>query len=212
MLDLDVGYACRSHPDTHVCGDGWSLFCQGHLRRILFADGIGHGPHALAIVTLLQDCFQQQNESPGGPQDLTSALLELHQKLERRDHDVQAAVALIDLQLHDAEVCSLIVGNVRAICIQGDACIRFPSCDGMVGGRIPANLRPYRLDLQQGGLILIHSDGLSRQRSLDWLKQQTASPVIRLVSAQRIADTLLNQYAKSSDDASCAVLKVGALC
>ena len=211
-LHLTIGYASRPFHDIPPCGDGWLSLSEGATTRLMFADGIGHGPGAHRIVTLLGEQLtwlcRRSNQLPG----LETCLLELHRGLQRHAAgDVaQAAVALVDIDREHGSLAVAIVGNVQVHYHGNLGHHRFPSQNGMVGGTFPRHLRVAHAPLRPSGLLTLFSDGLESRAADRHLSDLQARGTRHGLCIQQEAERLLSHCGKTGDDASCALLWIEA--
>lgn len=207
-MSISVGY--RNQPLNHapVSGDGWLMLAHAGGQRLLFSDGIGHGPKAQAIVQRLHQQLRwiQQRSEPA--LSLLGCLAELHQSLLGQGPDAQAAVALIDIAANHMEISGVCIGNIRVHLISTAGCSSLPSLNGMVGGRMPSQPQSTTLRAQSEGWLLLHSDGVAGPPALRMLQAALARPVALRPTAQSLAQELVEACAQQSDDASCAVLQL----
>ena len=206
MVQLDLGYAERSFQGIPPCGDGMITAQHEEITRVMLVDGIGHGAHAHAVVQQLQAQFRwicgRSTEWIG----IAECLLELHQLLREGRQDLQAAVALLDVDADTWQVSALCVGNVRAHQVSAAAVVSVPCLNGMVGGQMPQRLPLFRQSWPAETLLTLHSDGVSTRGLLPYLQALLWSGARRQLEAQPIADTVLSRFGKTSDDASCVVM------
>jgi serine/threonine protein phosphatase PrpC len=91
------------------------------------------------------------------------------------------------------------IGNIRIRCV-GASTWAGISRDGVLGERFPTT-DLQRFPLRADDVVLLHSDGIHSHISPQVLSR------LHLGTARQIADNLLQQSGKTTDDASCIVLK-----
>lgn len=74
------------------------------------------------------------------------------------------------------------------------------SVDGVVGRRHPG-VRPVEFVLEPGGLLLMHSDGVTSRFAVD------DYPSLRAEDAAVIPRELIRRFGKNHDDAACIALR-----
>jgi serine/threonine protein phosphatase PrpC len=172
-----------------VSGDHWVVLDAGGAALLGVIDGLGHGEQAAIAAHRAADKLA---ERPGEPLDA----------LMQRCHDALtktrgAAMSLAQISFaHDA-LSWLGVGNVRASLVRA-----VPSGPvsraaallhgGVVGYRLPPQLRAQTLTMRPGDLLVMASDGLTDAFADD---PQLAQ------SAGGIAEDILSRHNKGTDDA-----------
>jgi serine/threonine protein phosphatase PrpC len=91
------------------------------------------------------------------------------------------------------------VGNIRIHCV-GATPWSGITREGVLGERFPTP-HVQRFPLHANDVVLLYTDGIYETSNIRMLKQA------RLGSAQQIAELVLRESGKTSDDASCIVLK-----
>lgn len=160
-------------------------------------DGLGHGPHAAAAAQIAADIVRAHARDP-----VAQLLNRCHAAL------TQTRGAAISLASFDKRLKSLWwlgVGNVEGAHLRLDenarlATAAIPLSGGVVGYQLPP-LRPAHIWLQPRDLIVFATDGI-QSRFIDGLS------VLNLgVNPQHLADQLLAEYDKGSDDSLVLVVR-----
>ena len=213
MNRLEVGYADRCFGDVRPCGDGMIYRGDATSLRLMLADGMGHGQSAHNAVKRLKQTFSWFCERSRSMGSLADCIREMHDGMKDRGTGNQAAVAVIDLNVTSGLCGALSIGNVKAHLIGSHSVLSIPCLNGMVGGRLPASLPIAVEHLKPWSLLVVHSDGISARAVLPFLESLPISHTHMAGEAQLLAQKIVDQFAKSSDDASCAVvvLNQGAL-
>lgn len=183
---MRFGMARRSYRHNPWCGD--DAFTYQDEARILLAvvDGLGHhlrAAHAAeAAVTRLAECAH------------LPAPEMLHAVKEALADTVGAALtlAIIDRARGRLQACG--VGNVELHLVTPRRVFRFVGEPGIVG----EGVTPCRTELfayRPGDLVILFSDGVRSAFGAGGLRD------IRRPDPQRIANRILQEYARPSDDA-----------
>jgi serine/threonine protein phosphatase PrpC len=212
-MDVSLGHAMRAFQETlggrPPCGDGWLCLEKGKWLRLMLADGLGHGSHAHQIVSELKlslawICHRSSLWVP-----LSECMQALHQRLRQQGSQVQACVALLDIDREQAIMRCLNVGNIHVQVHGPDSSLVLAAMPGMVGGRLSARLRVSELAVRPGTLVSLCSDGMESTRSRDWLQHLYQRSIGRRLDLQWEAEAMVRRFAKSSDDASCLLVRLG---
>jgi hypothetical protein len=209
-LALQVGYTERCFHDRPPCGDAMTWLLRDQTMRLMLADGIGHGAHAHRVVTQLVEHFQWICSRSTSLISIADCMRELHTLLRAQQQIDQAAVAMVEVNTESGLIAALSVGNVKMYGIADGSSFRFPCLNGMVGGHLPRRLTVTTCQSKQPSWLLLHSDGLSTRAVNSYLDKLFRSNSRAYRTAQPIADALLHQCAKPSDDAACAVVLIQA--
>ena len=190
------GVAARPLPGQTVSGDRHLVqpFPNGLLTAAL--DGLGHGADAATAA------------------DIGIAVLEAHASepivpLVQRCHEALrttrgAAMSLASFNTRDDTLSWISVGNVEGILLRtSDGTTALPTHEyvlprgGVVGYRLPP-LRTSTLGVRRGDLLIFVTDGIG---------EGFAETLPLTAPPQRIADYILETYAKSTDDALALVVR-----
>ncbi len=178
---------CRSElvsgDDTVVCTvpGGLLLAC---------IDASGHGPRAHAVAQKLALRVQAM-----AGRDLREILQRLH---DTAVGTVGAAVALVLVDTARAELRMVGVGNIR-VQRTGASPWTGISRDGVLGERFSVPQEQV-CSLHPDDVVVMHSDGIRERMDRQVMMRA------HLGSAHMLAHTLVQQYARDTDDASCVVL------
>lgn len=172
---------CGDHPVALDVGDGAALFGV--------IDGLGHGEPAATAALRAVDTVQNGSSEP-----LDVLMRRCHRALVDT-RGVAMTLARVDFE---TDTLSWIgIGNVTA-----DLVAKRPSgvevrssallAAGIVGYRMPQTLSTHQVSITPGDLLVIASDGIGEDRldSIDFAAHATT-----------IAQQLVGQYAKDTDDA-----------
>lgn len=190
-LVLDTAELNRPCYPEVLSGDETVLhpFPDGLL--VVCIDVSGHGKHAHALAQLLAETAR------------TAATPHLEPLLQRMHQccigTLGAAAAVAFVHMARSELLFAGVGNIRIRCV-GATPWSGITRDGVLGERFPTP-HVQRFPLHTNDVVLLYTDGIRETNSIRMLKQA------RLGSAQQIAEHVLQEGGKTSDDASCIVLK-----
>ena len=168
-----------------VHGDPESLFLG-------IIDGAGHGPEAHAIAKRARIFLESNVNST-----LHTLMADLHNELR----GTRGGVAIIGtLDVDNLLLRYVGVGNI-VLKIFGAEPKRALTQQGILGYNIITPVEK-NLQLTRGDVLVMQSDGISSHIDI------SDYPQILRDDAKTIAKTLVRQFAKSDDDATCLVLRV----
>ncbi|WP_460448687.1 ATP-binding SpoIIE family protein phosphatase [Alsobacter sp. SYSU BS001988] len=182
-------------PGEEACGDAYSIasFRDGQ-PAILVADGLGHGAAAAEASTAAVRLFAG---AAGKDSDPVDSLERIHDGL-RATRGAAIAVALVDLGRD--RVLFGGIGNIAgAIASPGDV-RRMVSHNG-TAGLMARRVQAFEYALPAGGHLILHSDGLSTNWSLD------RYPGILAAHPSLIAAVLWRDQNRGRDDATVLVAR-----
>ncbi len=190
---ISVGTAIRALPGQSICGDTYLVRETPNGVLVAAIDGLGHGPEAAeagdaAVQALARDTGE----------DVVQLVKNCHERL----HDTRGAVmslALFD-SVHDT-MTWLGIGNVEACVVRADSRSKdrpyVLSRGGVVGISLPT-LRAETVPVSPGDALIMATDGI---------RSGFSRGVNVLASPQEIADELLKQFARDTDDALVVVVR-----
>lgn len=191
---IDWGFAQSTYPGAPEPGDRYVVEAIDGAVLVAVIDGLGHGPKASLAAQSAVDHIQQHLQSP--PQ----LLMESTHKAIRSTRGAVMSMARIDTRTH--RMTWLGVGNVTGVLLRAEA-----SPDGkrehllvrggVVGYRLPP-LRSFTLDIHQGDTLIFTTDGIRSGFQENLPKRQPP---------QQMADEILEQHSRGSDDALVVVLR-----
>jgi anti-sigma regulatory factor (Ser/Thr protein kinase) len=182
----------RPMPGETMCGDGFAGRNVDGRRQLLLCDGLGHGsPAALASQAVMRAFAGAPNLGP-------KKLLEYVHDRIRGTRGAVVAVADLDPEVPTVRFAG--VGNIAAFTMTDGQRKVMVSLPGIVGHQV-REMREFTYVLPAGGLLVLHSDGLSdRWDAADYPGLTDHSPAV-------IALTLLRDAAKRRDDAAIIVAR-----
>lgn len=193
---LEYGVAALALPGQAESGDLYVIKFFPNGALVAAVDGLGHGREAAAAAEIVVSTLEAHADESLIP-------------LLRRCHDVLrltrgVVMSLASFNTLDGTLTWLGVGNVEGILLRGDPAVS-PQREsllvrgGVVGGQLPG-LSASILSLTPGDTLIFATDGIRRE----FVEQVTASDPPR-----RVADRILAQYAKGTDDALVLVARYG---
>jgi serine phosphatase RsbU (regulator of sigma subunit) len=190
-MKIQYAQSVRPYRGESVSGDVAVLRAQDSGLLFGIVDGSGHGPEAFRVAhRLSQAIAEEESCSPG---DLLRAL----HRHAAGTRGAAVGLAFLDCTSHRLTYAG--IGNVH-IRVLGARSWRGVSRDGIVGERMPGIL-PQAVGVSTGDVIVVASDGVSESsRSTALLRGST-------LAASEIADKVILEAGKATDDASCVVVK-----
>lgn len=185
------------YPGEEMSGDAWISYGAHNVLRLLLADGLGHGVFAHEASSAATDRRSiSRFDSPVGLMEA------LHVKL-RPTRGAAASAAFVDLDNRNVKFCG--VGNVAGMVLAPGGRRQMVSGNGTLG-RESRRLQEFTYPLAEAcSLIVLHSDGLSSNWSLD------KYPGLFQSHPSVVAAVLYRDYRRTRDDASVVVARVGSV-
>ena len=172
--------------EEEVSGDAWAVRDGRGLSTILVVDGLGHGPHAFDAASKALLTFGQH--TAGGPESLLRTLDSALQGTRG------AAAAVAEIQWAERKLQFAGVGNVAGTLLsphaQSKSLVSHNGTAGQSIDRIQAFSHPW----PDGGILVMHSDGLSNSWELD------AYPGLSQKNPSLIAGVLYRDFVRRRDD------------
>jgi serine phosphatase RsbU (regulator of sigma subunit) len=192
---LEWAVAGVAHPGEDQSGDQWVVVDDR--SRVLFGliDGLGHGAAAAAAAYRAAEVVGHHPAEP-----LHGLFAMCHEILGQTRG---VAMTLVSVHVEQQRMDWLGVGNVNAFVVRaapamprtvGSAMLR----GGIVGHVLPPRLRPSRIAIQPGDLLLLGTDGLAAGFAE---RPNLSAP------ATQIATDILDRYAKGVDDGLALVVR-----
>jgi anti-sigma regulatory factor (Ser/Thr protein kinase) len=189
---VEVGSVCVSKQGEAVCGDLWSMRRDAHGYTVLVADGLGHGIGAAEAARLAVEIF---NKSTGcGPAECLDLI---HSGL-RATRGTAGAVARVEPSKKIIRFAG--IGNIAASVLNGSGSRSLISYNGILGHSL-YRLQELSYPWPAGGLLVMHSDGLSTHWDLD------RYPGLRNRHPSLIAALLFRDFSRQRDDVTVVVAR-----
>lgn len=190
---IHLGAVNVAMPGEEVSGDDWGAAWNNRDLTILVADGLGHGLEAR--LASLEAVRQLQQNPELEPKPL---LTRIHRAL-RSTRGAAVAIARIDTARRQLIFAG--AGNISGRVYAGpEGRHNLVSLNGTAGHQCE-RIQEFSYPWLDGGLLVLHSDGLSTSTSLDSYPGLAArDPVL-------IAGVLYRDFCRGRDDATVVVAK-----
>jgi len=185
---IDWGVASQSLHGAQWSGDAYVVKAFKNKVLVAAIDGLGHGKHAedaagVAVTTLVNHHAE----------DIVPLVRRCHEEL-LKTRGVVLSIALFNST--DDSINWLGVGNVNGYLLRNNPLVK-PDHEslflrgGVVGYQIPS-LRPSSIHVNRGDILIFSTDGISSGFEKEVNPQE---------SPQQIADKIITNYSRKTDDA-----------
>ena len=189
---LTVGAVCLPVRGEQQCGDAWAMKQSQDTTLLMLVDGLGHGPDAAVAANLAVAIFEKyERRSPAELLELIHAAL-----CSSRG----AAVAVAEVSLGQRSVRFAGVGNISGLILAGETARNMVSHNGTAGVNV-RKIQEFRYDWPEGGLLVLHSDGVATKWSL------ADYPGLARKDSALIAAVLFRDHKRLRDDSTLLVAK-----
>jgi anti-sigma regulatory factor (Ser/Thr protein kinase) len=190
---LEIGAICAPYPGETVSGDSLGIEVGASSCRIALGDGLGHGVFAAQASDAAVEAVIADREAQPA-----AALERAHQRLRATRG---AAMGIADLDFDGGAVLFAGVGNVAGALVHDSSPRRqMLSMNGTLGHEMRAP-RQYQYPLLRDALVIVHSDGLSTNWSLE------KYPGLFHRRPAVIAGALFRDHRRQRDDATIVVVR-----
>ena len=189
---FDIGDAVRPIRGETDCGDAALVVAAGCGIVFALVGGLGHGA---AAADAAARCVESIGEN--AQRDLPAIFAAAHDRL-RGGRGAVAAIGRVFPATREAELAA--IGNVGISWARGErthglsAAVSVPGVLGSAFHRV----RPQRVDLEPGDLVVLHTDGIRGR--IDALP-------LRLLPARDAAAEVVAAHGAEDDDAGCIVVR-----
>jgi hypothetical protein len=187
------GFVDVPKPGEDVCGDAPSVIERTDARLLMVADGLGHGREAAYAATEAVRLFQRHGNCE------IPELLELMHAGLRATRGAAVAIARIDAR--HSRVTYGGVGNIAGSLMVGEQSRHMISMNGTLGHNA-RKVQAFDYPAAPGGLVIMHSDGVSTNWSL------ARYPGLAQRDPTLIAAVLYRDQARHRDDATVLVARI----
>jgi len=175
-----------------VCGDAWDVVQRDARTAILVADGLGHGVGAAEASARAVDTFRARLGEP------PARVLEwMHEALRPTRG---AAVAIADVDRGRGLVHYAGIGNIAATILVDGTMRSLVSHHGTLG-HDARKFREFQYPWPNGGLLVMHSDGLVSHWTLE------RYPGLAMRHPTTVASVLYRDCARGRDDTTVVVAR-----
>ena len=178
-------------PGEQVCGDSWTVHDAAATRTLMVADGLGHGEQAAEASVEAVRAFHRFS----GHQ--VPALLDYIHGALRATRGAAVSIARFDPATRRIVYAG--VGNVAGVIASRDDLKHMVSMPGTAGFNA-RKIQAFEYAFE-GGLVILHSDGLSTSWTLN------RYPNIAAADPTLIAAVLYRDFGRRRDDATVVVGK-----
>jgi serine phosphatase RsbU (regulator of sigma subunit) len=191
-METLVDWGVAQHPlrGQTVSGDFYVVQSSENGFLISVIDGLGHGPHAAAAAKTAASVLR------ANAHESVAQLFNLCHRELRQTRGVAISLASFDKQLKS--LCWFGVGNVEGVLLRPGghgklSSESIPLRGGVVGYQLPP-LRPAISSVRSGETIIFATDGI-RSGFVQGLSPRHLS-----MKAEQLADCILYEYDKGTDD------------
>jgi anti-sigma regulatory factor (Ser/Thr protein kinase) len=188
-----IGSARAAKPGETMCGDAWIAKQEQQHLSVLMADGLGHGPFASDAALEATSVFRSQTFL--GAADMVRLV---HGGL-RGTRGAAIGVAEIDLAAGKVRYSGL--GNIAGVLVSASRVQNLVSMNGTAGHQA-ARIGEFEYTWPEGGLLIMHSDGLGSSWALE------RYPGLSRRHPSVIAGVLYRDYSRGRDDVAVVVVSV----
>ncbi|HTB57225.1 MAG TPA: ATP-binding SpoIIE family protein phosphatase [Polyangia bacterium] len=183
---LEWGAVCVAKREEEVSGDAWAVRDGRGLSTILVVDGLGHGPLAFDAAGKALLSFGQH---PGeGPESLLRTLDAALQGTRG------AAAGVAEIQWAKRELHFAGLGNIAGALLAPQAKSRSLVSHNGTAGQSIDRIQEFSHPWPDGGILVMHSDGLSNSWELE------AYPGLSQKPPSLIAGVLYRDFVRRRDD------------
>lgn len=183
------GVICRPKPGEQANGDGWRLHLTRDRCHVLLCDALGHGPDAAVVTTRGLAIFDAEPTRPA-----LNQVAAIHQALKGTRG---AAIAVATVAGNSVDFVG--IGNISGrVWLDGNA--RHLLSQHGIAGHQARKLQAFPQSWANGGLLLLHSDGLGTRWALE------SYPGLRHRHPSLIAGVLYRDFTRGNDDVTVMVV------
>ena len=190
--NLEMGVVCLPIRGEEVPGDAWAIDQQAGRSLLLVADGLGHGPLAAQASLEAVRIFRENVRK--SPKEIIEAA---HAALRSTRG---AALAITEVDFERQVVRFAGIGNISSCVFFPEGSYSMVSHNGTVGHEV-RKIQEFVYQWPKGGLLVMHSDGLSTQWRLD------RYPGLITRHPSLIAGVLYRDFSRGRDDVTVLVAR-----
>ncbi|MET0067794.1 MAG: SpoIIE family protein phosphatase [Candidatus Thiodiazotropha sp.] len=190
---MNIHIATRAFHDLPNCGDMGRWWQRQEDLMLVLSDGLGHGKEAEKAS---QAVLEHIDQNPG--RSLEQIFADCNLAINKT-RGVAMGIALVNRSRNEFIFAG--IGNINLVKRNSDGDIQhFASDPGIVGGGY-RHLRPSTDKLEQGDLLLLHTDGIMEHMKL------STYPTQHFDDLPRLADSVIKDWGKVTDDAGLILYK-----
>ncbi len=193
-FDLDIKTLCIPKMHEEVCGDGYKIVQTTSHIKILFGDGLGHGPRAKEAMDTAENFFFESDEV-----DPVALMRTVHEAV-RRTRGLVATIAVMDKANQTWNICG--VGNISTRLYTGIEYRNYMSYNGTIGLNIPKSMNPTVIPVERNQHLVMCSDGITTRWNLG------AYPSAFKNDPTLLAAAIYKDFSRGNDDSSILIAKV----
>jgi hypothetical protein len=187
-----IGAVNDACPGEMISGDAWAHASTANAQVLFLVDGTGHGPLAASAAAAAIKSFE-----PNADKESTLAANNIHRALAPTRG---GAIALAQVGLAEKIVRYVGVGNICGVVADSSGMKRMVSNHG-TAGHIAPRIREFTYPFEQGGVVVMHSDGLSSKWDFkDYPGLTACHPSV-------IAGILFRDHRRGRDDATVVAMR-----
>jgi anti-sigma regulatory factor (Ser/Thr protein kinase) len=187
-----TGAVCLPYPGEKECGDAWAADHRPGRSMFMLSDGLGHGVQAAEASQEAARIFRRYASRP------PAEILETMHGALRSTRG--AAIAIAEITMETRSIRYAGVGNISGAVLEAGHLRSMVSHNGTIGHQA-RKFQEFDYPWPKYGLLVMHSDGLSAQWSLDrYPGLLTRHPAL-------VAGVLYRDCARGRDDATVLVAR-----
>jgi anti-sigma regulatory factor (Ser/Thr protein kinase)/serine/threonine protein phosphatase PrpC len=191
-----LGAVCVPYPGETHCGDAWLVRDDGAQCTMAVIDGLGHGASAAVAAHAARE--EVIRRLAANPRTGAAALLEAMHGALRSTRGAAASVAAIDRDAGTLDFAG--IGNVAGAIVTPGEQRALVSHNGILGHQV-RKVQAFSSPWPRGGILVLHSDGLSmRWRADQYPGLATRDPAL-------LAGVLYRDHARGRDDATVIAIR-----
>jgi len=193
MVIIDYYLKIKPLKNWDECGD--TGLTKEYNNQLFFAliDGAGHSSNAHKIAFTVRNFLEDNHHM-----ELKNLMETLNQIIKGSNG---AVVSLCNLDLETGTLKNVGVGDIT-LKIFSHRSIELLSNPGIIGYVMP-RLKENTHQLQEGDILVMYTDGVRKHFNLN------DYPETRNKDSKTIANYLISQFGRKTDDSACLVLKYG---
>jgi negative regulator of sigma-B (phosphoserine phosphatase) len=186
---LEFGVASRNKKYENACGDSYMILESDGYSLVAVVDGLGHGAEAAKASKMAVELIKKNSDM-----ELTAILRKCHDALKGSRG---AVIGLARFDTARARIEFAGVGNIEFRAL--DPTIKPISMNGIVGYNM-RRISKFEYPLAKGAVVALFSDGISSRLEFERYARS---------DLQSMADSIMRDHGKETDDATIVVARYG---